>query len=79
MASNFYRPQDSPKFILGHSLELGFAVVGTIAALILRLKYETINKQRDKMLEEMRTNPGQISPQEMSAMGDRSPAFRYAL
>ncbi|KAB8254860.1 major facilitator superfamily domain-containing protein [Aspergillus pseudonomiae] len=73
MASNFYRAQDAPNYILGHSLELGFCVAGMIAAVMLRLSYKTINRKRDQM---------DVSGQdeaEMEKMGDRSPMFRYML
>jgi MFS family permease len=36
MASNFYRAADKPKYVLGHSLEVGFVSVGLIAVLVLR-------------------------------------------
>lgn len=39
MAANFYRQKDGPRYILGHSLELGFIVVGIVAALILVFGY----------------------------------------
>ncbi|KAJ5594770.1 Major facilitator superfamily domain general substrate transporter [Penicillium hispanicum] len=35
MASNFYRAQDAPRYILGHALELAFVVVGMVAVVIL--------------------------------------------
>ncbi|KAL4964238.1 major facilitator superfamily domain-containing protein [Aspergillus stella-maris] len=73
MASNFYREQDAPKYILGHALELGFCVVGMIAVLILRFSYKRINKKRDKMDITGRNG------YEMAKLGDRSPLFRYML
>jgi len=36
MASNFYRAADKPKYVLGHSLEIGFVSVGLIAVSVLR-------------------------------------------
>ena len=73
MASNFYRASDSPKYILGHALELGFVAVGLLAVILLRLSYTTINKKRDR---EALTS---YSEAEMSDMGDRAPTFRYVL
>ncbi|CAI7647949.1 unnamed protein product [Penicillium bialowiezense] len=72
MSSNFYRAQDAPNYILGHSLELAFVVVGMIAAVILRLAYQRINKKRDAM------DPSEY-PADPDALGDRSPLFRYML
>lgn len=72
MASNFYREQDAPKYILGNCLELGFVVVGMIAAVILRVAYKRINEKRDAM------DPSEY-PTDSDSLGDRSPLFRYML
>ena len=73
MASNFYRESDSPKFILGHALEIGFASVGLLAIVALRLNYGRINSKRDaEPLEE-------CSEEDMSVLGDKAPTFRYIL
>lgn len=73
MASNFYRSQNAPKYILGHALELGFCVAGMIAAVILRLSYQMINRKRDRI------DLSGYDEAEMEKMGDRSPIFRYML
>ncbi|KAL4931455.1 major facilitator superfamily domain-containing protein [Aspergillus undulatus] len=73
MASNFYREQDAPRYVLGHALELGFCVVGIVAVLILRLSYKRINKKREAM------DVSGFDGYEMAKMGDRSPLFRYML
>ncbi|KAF7508956.1 hypothetical protein GJ744_008512 [Endocarpon pusillum] len=73
MASNFYRAQDGPNYYLGHSLELGFCVAGIIAAVALRIGYERVNKRRDAK------GTGEMSPEELSDLGDKSPSFRYVL
>lgn len=78
MASNFYREQDSPKFILGHALELGFAVAGALAVLILRLSYQKVNLKREKALRDIHSNPAS-SESESNGEGDRSLTFRYIL
>lgn len=73
MASNFYRESDSPKFILGHVLEITFVSIGLLAAVALRLNYQRINRKRDaEPIEE-------ISEEELSVMGDKAPTFRYIL
>lgn len=79
MASNFYRTQDAPKYILGHALELGFAVAGTIAVLIMRYTYENINKRRSVELADPDSRAAKMTLEEMSMLGDRSPAFKYTL
>jgi len=73
MASNFYRSADSPKFLLGHGLEIGFVSVGLVAVLVLRTGYAKSNAKRDREGIEGLTDA------EMSEMGDKSPTFRYLL
>ncbi|KAI0539229.1 major facilitator superfamily domain-containing protein [Xylaria digitata] len=74
-ASNFYRQKDSPRYILGHALELGFTSVGLIAAVILILSYSRINKKRARIVREGGHN--QFTPEELSVKGDRAVTFRY--
>ncbi|KAI1356299.1 major facilitator superfamily domain-containing protein [Xylaria sp. FL0043] len=74
-ASNFYRQRDSPRYILGHALELAFASVGLIAAVLLLLNYMRINKKRAKIVREGGHN--EFTPEELSAQGDRAVTFRY--
>ncbi|KLJ05763.1 hypothetical protein EMPG_10803 [Blastomyces silverae] len=74
MASNFYRPQDAPTYFLGHGIELGFAVFGLIAVVVLRVAYQRINKKREVLALEHN-----YTPEELSKMGDRAPTFKYML
>lgn len=75
MASNFYRKKDTPRFILGHALELGFIGVGIIAAFILVFSYRAINHNRDK---KMRAGADRLhTEEELAAMGDKAVTFRY--
>lgn len=75
MASNFYREPDSPRYILGHSLELGFVCLGILAAVILNIGYATINKKREKKLAQ--GDEGEVGSQELSQRGDKAYTFRY--
>ncbi|KFY13794.1 hypothetical protein V491_06278 [Pseudogymnoascus sp. VKM F-3775] len=75
MASNFYRKVDSPKFLLGHGLELMFCVIGMIALVVLRFSYSRINEKRDALHDDGSTH----TDQQLSEMGDRAPTFRYQL
>ena len=72
MASNFYRSIDSPKYLLGHGLEIMFVTIGLCAVLALRLSYGRVNRKRELM-----GVPEGISDKELSEMGDRSYTFRY--
>ncbi|CAJ2501270.1 Uu.00g041230.m01.CDS01 [Anthostomella pinea] len=75
MASNFYRQKDSPRYILGHALELGFISTGIVAAFILIAGYAAINKKRYKSLQN--GGEAQFSPEELSAQGDKAVTFTY--
>ncbi|KAI1469667.1 MFS general substrate transporter [Daldinia caldariorum] len=77
MASNFYRQADSPQYILGHGLELGFIGVGVIAAVILVVAYTAINKKRDRIIRD--GGEEQFTAQELSAKGDKAVTFRYMI
>ncbi|KAI2468774.1 MFS general substrate transporter [Annulohypoxylon bovei var. microspora] len=77
IASNFYRQKDSPRYILGHGLELGFISAGIIAALILVVAYAAINKAREKAIGQ--GVEAQYTPEELSTKGDRAVTFRYMI
>lgn len=77
MASNFYRAEDSPKYILGHALEIGFCVAGITAVLVLRFGYQRTNQIRQRKIEQ-----GELekwTEEELSSKGDKSLTFRYVL
>jgi hypothetical protein len=75
MASNFYRAKDSPRYTLGHALELGFIGVGILAALVQVFGYKRINRNRERKMAE--GGEGLFTAEEMSAQGDKSVTFRY--
>jgi hypothetical protein len=77
MASNFYRAEDAPRYILGHALELGFIVAGIVALLVLVFNYKRINAKRERQMAAGEHSG--ITPEEMSALGDRALTFRYFL
>lgn len=75
MASNFYRGQDSPRYILGHALELAFLGVSLIAASVILTSYARINKSRARRLAAGEGND--YTAEQLSALGDRAITFRY--
>ena len=75
MASNFYRQADSPRFLLGHGLEIGFVTVGIIAACVLVWRYRAENHKRARMMEQ--GIEGRWTNEELSALGDRAVTYRY--
>ncbi|KAG0694942.1 MFS general substrate transporter [Suillus ampliporus] len=81
ISSVVYRSQDSPRFILGHAVELMFVGIGFIAVPIVVFLYKRINAQRDtaERLEMERGEKVQYSDGELRELGDRAPDFRYTL
>lgn len=75
MASNFYRGEDAPRYILGHALELTFIGLGLIASFTLIFAYSRINKSRAKKLAD--SDGSDLSSQDLSFKGDRAVTFRY--
>ncbi|KAH7883131.1 MFS general substrate transporter [Phlebopus sp. FC_14] len=81
ISSNIYRSQDSPRFLLGHGLELMFVGIGFISVPIVVLLYKRINHVRDEA-ERVALERGEkihYSKQEIRELGDRAPDFRYTL
>jgi len=78
MASNFYCEQDSPRYILGHALEIGFVCAGIVAVSLLVFNYTRINKKRARQLAAGEHNTI-YTDQELSDLGDGAITFRYML
>ncbi|KAJ4375884.1 hypothetical protein N0V83_001162 [Neocucurbitaria cava] len=77
MASNFYRAEDAPRYILGHALELGFIGAGILALLVMVFNYKRINAKRERQLAEGAHNG--YTPEELGELGDRAITFKYFL
>jgi len=78
IASNIFRTQDAPRYILGHGLELMFVGIGFICTPIAMLLYTRINAKREA---ELQANGGvsKYSVEETHELGDRAPDFKYTL
>ncbi|OJA09402.1 hypothetical protein AZE42_11888 [Rhizopogon vesiculosus] len=81
IAAVIYRSQDSPRFIIGHAVELMFVGIGLIFLPIVVFLYKRINGQRDaaESLALQRGEKVRYSDQELRELGDRAPDFRYTL
>lgn len=75
MASNFYRQAEKPRYILGHSLALGFVVTGICAASVLVVGYNSINKKREKDMR--RGRRAEFTEEELSFKSDKAITWRY--
>ncbi|KAG9310068.1 MFS general substrate transporter [Chiua virens] len=81
IAANIYLSRDSPRYILGHGLEIMFVGIGIITLPILVFLYKRINDQRDEDLRQ-RVERGEklgLTVRELRDLGDRAPDFRYTL
>lgn len=77
IASNIFRTQDAPRYIIGHGVELGFLGIGLIVVPLLVVLYMRINARRDK---DARGSVAQeMSVHDLRELGDRAPDFRYTL
>ncbi|KAG8627328.1 hypothetical protein KVT40_004811 [Elsinoe batatas] len=77
MASNFYRERDSPRYRLGHGLEIGFISAGIVALVGLQGYYRFVNRKREEAVG--RGEHLGYTPEELSDLGDKAVTFRYTL
>ncbi|KAF7376511.1 hypothetical protein MSAN_00067100 [Mycena sanguinolenta] len=79
-ASNMYRTQDKPRYLVGHGCELMFVGIGLIATTLTALISYRINCRRDEAARTaVERGESPLSDKELRAMGDRAPDFRYML
>ncbi|CAL1714050.1 unnamed protein product [Somion occarium] len=79
IASNIYRTQDAPRYIIGHGVELMFVGIGFITLPLAVVIYTRINAKRDAYEKEMEEKGIKYTTQELRKLGDRAPDFRYIL
>ncbi|KAJ4245466.1 hypothetical protein NW762_013975 [Fusarium torreyae] len=72
-----YIDSEKPKYPTGFGSSLAFVAAGVLACLVVEALYKYINTQRAKMPEEEVF--AKYTPEELDAMGDRSPLYRYTL
>jgi hypothetical protein len=77
MGSYMFFDSDAPQYSTGFGLSLAFGVTGLLAAVAAEVAYKMANKERAKVSEEeTRTR---YTQDQLMAMGDRSPLFKYTL
>ncbi|KAJ7723566.1 MFS general substrate transporter [Mycena metata] len=79
IASNIFRTQDKPRFLVGHGCELMFVGIGLICVPIAVVTYNRINKRRDEVARGLHGEQHIYTPMELRRMGDRAPDFRYTI
>ncbi|KII83239.1 hypothetical protein PLICRDRAFT_47390 [Plicaturopsis crispa FD-325 SS-3] len=80
IASNIYRTQDAPRYVVGHGIELMFVGIGLVCVPAAMIAYARINARRDREAA-AQGEKGVVgwTPQELRELGDRAPDFRYTL
>lgn len=77
IGSNIFLEEEKPNYWLGYGFSLGILVAGITATLVIRVSYGSVNKRRDKISEAQARE--QYSEEELLALGDRSPLYRYVV
>jgi MFS family permease len=77
MASNFYRAQDAPQYKFGHGLEIMFLSIAIISATCLEILYFRRNKKKQQDLDAGVYD--HYTMEQLAALGDRGPYFKYIL
>jgi len=78
IASNIYRSQDAPRYMLGHGVELGLVGIGLVVVPTLVVTYNRINARREAIMKEAGECGGlQHTDEELRRMGDGAPNFCY--
>lgn len=75
--SYIFIEEESPRYPTGFGTSLGFAAGGVAVCFALEVAYQAINKRREGVSEEEVRE--RYTEEELEAMGDRSPLFRYTL
>ena len=77
IGSFIYRASESPKYPTGFGTSLSFPAAGMVCAFVLEFLYHRANKRSEEKSEEEWRRI--YTDEELEAMGDRSPLFKYAL
>lgn len=75
--SYIYIESEAPKYPTGFGVSLGAAAAGIASALVLEAGYTTLNRRKERFTVEETYE--KYSQDELYAMGDRSPLFKYTL
>ncbi len=77
IGSYMYLDSEKPRFPTGFGLSLAFGASGMLCAFILELSYKWGNAKKARLTEE--EVRAKYSEDELLAMGDKSPLFKYTL
>jgi len=77
IGSNIFLQEQSPNYWLGYGFSLGILTTGIFVTLTLCFAYGTLNKRREHISEAEAKE--QYGEEELLAMGDKSPLYRYVV
>jgi len=77
IGSNIFLESTEPHYYPGYAVCMGIQMAAVTVGFILRRTYKRINEERERMTEE--EIRAKYTEEELIAMGDLSPLFRYAL
>jgi MFS family permease len=75
IGSNIFQSQGAPHYWLGYGFCFGIISAAIVCMFILRWAYSSQNKKRDAMTEEYIKE--KYTDEELQALGDKSPHYRY--
>jgi hypothetical protein len=75
--SNIFLTREAPHYWTGYGTGIGFCIVAILCAIILRIAFVRLNKKRDLLDEE--EIRAKYTEQELEALGDSGPLYRYVV
>ncbi|KAL1942296.1 hypothetical protein VTO73DRAFT_6360 [Trametes versicolor] len=81
VSGQIYRAEWAPRYVQGHAINLACYVIAIVAGTTLWWSYKADNLRRDRAANQTvkRTNPLDLSGEDLGDLGDRHPSFRYYL
>lgn len=76
VGSNIYLEKQKPHYWLGYGFGLGISIAAVCAAVGLKFAYEAENRKKEAMGTEEEIM-ARFTEEELMAMGDKSPLFKY--
>jgi hypothetical protein len=77
VGSNIFLTREAPRYHTGYGIAIALNVTAQITTALMYFYLRSINKKRDAIPEEV--TRAKYTPQDLAAMGNDSPLFRYEL
>lgn len=77
VGSNIYLEEEKPRYWLGFGFSLGVLTAAIVACVLLKTLLTAVNRKRERMdVEEIKRT---WTEEQLMAMGDKSPLYRYVI